>query len=95
MVLERAEIYIQPGRMDEFLELFKARALPLTGTFTGCLSFRALRGVENPDSVMFLAEWESVEAHLASRVEPSHAQFREIVLPFTAGAAQTVHFEPV
>lgn len=95
MVLERAEIVIQDGRMDEFLGVLKNKALPLTAQFTGLLSFKALRGVEDANSVMFLAEWVSVEAHLASRPEPAHEQFRQYVLPFTAGAKQTVHFDPV
>lgn len=81
--------------MDEFLDVFASRALPLTETFTGLISFTALRGVEDADSVMFLAEWESVEAHLESRFEPTHAEFRTIVLPYTSGAKQTVHFSPV
>ena len=95
MVLERAEMIIKPGMMEEFLEVLRRDALPLTREFTGCLSFRALRGVEDVDSVMLLAEWESIEAHLASRPEPAHAKFREVVLPYTAGAKQTVHFLPV
>jgi quinol monooxygenase YgiN len=49
MVLERAEIIIKPGMMGEFLEVLKTQALPLTAQFTGCLSFRALRGVEDAD----------------------------------------------
>jgi quinol monooxygenase YgiN len=95
VVLERAEVIIKPGMMEEFLEVLKTQALPLTAQFTGCLSFRALRGVEDVDSVMLLAEWESIESHLASRPEPAHEQFRQIVLPYTAGAKQTVHFTPV
>jgi len=95
MVLERAEIMIKEGKMDEFLRVFVEQALPLTGTFTGLISFKALKGVEDADSVMFLAEWESIEAHLASREEPAHAEFRKVVLPYTAGAKQTVHFSPV
>lgn len=95
MVLERAEVFIREGKMEEFLEVLKTRAIPLTAEFTGCLSFKALRGVEDADSVMFLAEWESVEAHLASRPEPAHEQFRQIVRPYTTGAKPTVHFTPV
>lgn len=95
MVLERAEISVKQGMMDEFLEVFVNQALPLTATFTGLISFTALRGVEDADSVMFLAEWQSVEAHLASRPEPAHEQFRQLVLPYTSGAKQTVHFSPV
>lgn len=95
MVLERAEISIKDGMMDEFLQVLTSSALPLTETFTGLISFTALRGVEDADSVMFLAEWESVEAHLESRSEPTHAEFRTLVLPYTSGAKQTVHFSHV
>ena len=95
MILERAEITIKQGMMDEFLAVLVEQAIPLTQTFTGIISFTALRGEEDPDNVMFLAEWKSLEAHLASRPEPAHARFREIVLPYVAGAKTTVHFNPV
>lgn len=95
MVLERAEVIIKDGLMDDFLDILVNQAIPLTERFTGLISFSALRGLEDANSVMFLAEWESVEAHLASRPEPAHAEFRRIVLPYAAGAKQTVHFLPV
>lgn len=95
MVLERAEITIKPGMMDEFLNVLVEQAIPLTQTFTGIISFTALRGEEDTGNVMFLAEWQSIEAHLESRPEPAHAKFREIVLPYVAGAKTTVHFHPI
>lgn len=95
MVLERAEVIVKAGMMEEFLDVLVSRALPLTKSFTGLISFEALRGVEDFDSVMLLARWTSIEAHLASRSEPAHAQFRSIVLPYTSGAKKTVHFSPV
>jgi quinol monooxygenase YgiN len=95
MVLERAEIFIKEGMMEEFLEVLTTRAIPLTAEYTGLISFKALRGVEDENSVMFLAEWVSIEAHLASRPEPAHAEFRKIVVPYTTGAKTTVHFMPV
>lgn len=95
MVLEREEIFIREGAMDGFLEVLRTKAIPLTSEFTGIISFRALRGVEDVNFVMFLAEWESVEAHLASRPEPAHAKFREHVLPFVVDSRPTVHFDPV
>lgn len=95
MVLERAEVFIQEGKMEEFLGILTSQAIPLTAQFTGLLSFKALRGVEDANSVMFLAEWQSVEAHLASRPEPAHEQFRQIVRPYTTGAKPTVHFAPI
>lgn len=81
--------------MEEFLEVLRSKAIPLTSQFTGIISFRALRGVEDVNSVMFLAEWESIEAHLASRPEPAHAEFRRHVLPFVVSSKPTVHFDPV
>lgn len=95
MVLERAEIVIKDGMMDEFLQVLAHKALPLTKTFTGILSFTALRGVEEENNVMFLAYWESIDAHLASRPEPAHAEFRTHVLPYVTSAKTTVHFDPV
>jgi quinol monooxygenase YgiN len=95
VVLERAEIIIKDGLMDEFLDVLRDKALPLTRQFTGCLSFKALRGVEDVNSVMLLAQWESIEAHLASRPEPAHEEFRQLVRPFTSGAKPTVHFTEI
>lgn len=94
MVLERAEVIIKDGMMEEFLHVLVDKALPLTKTFTGIVSFAVLRGVEEENNVMFLAHWESIEAHLASRPEPAHAKFREHVLPYVTGAKATVHFTP-
>ena len=95
MVLERAEIFIKDGMMDQFLEVLRSEAIPLCSNYTGIISFRALRGVEESNSVMFLAEWQSIEAHLASRPEPDHARFRELVVPFVDHAKVTTHYQPV
>lgn len=95
MILERAEIVIKDGLMKEFLRVLTEKALPLTQTFSGIISFTALRGVEDENNVMFLAYWESIEAHLASRPEPAHAEFRTLVLPYVTSAKTTVHFNPV
>jgi quinol monooxygenase YgiN len=95
MVLERAEIVIKEGMMDEFLKTLVDKALPLTKTFTGIISFDTLRGEEDANNIMFLAKWQSIEAHLESRPEPAHAEFRSVVLPFVESAKQTVHFWPV
>ena len=50
MVLERAEVIIKPGLIGEFLDVLRTLALPLTTTFTGLISFTALRGVEDADN---------------------------------------------
>jgi quinol monooxygenase YgiN len=92
MVLERAEIFIREGVMNEFLEVLVNQAIPLTKDFSGLISWKALRGVEDANSIMILAEWDSIESHVASRPEPAHAEFRRLVVPYTTGAKPTVHF---
>ncbi len=92
MVLERAEFTAQEGKGDAVAEVLKQRGLTLAATYTGCKSFRAIRCVEYPETFMFLAEWDSIEAHQASRLEPAHVEFRELLLPYAAGARETVHF---
>lgn len=93
MVFERAEFTAQVGKGDVVAEVLKTRGLPLAATYTGCLSFKALRCCEYPDTFMFLAEWETIEAHHASRHEAAHVAFRELLMPFAADARETVHFD--
>jgi len=95
MVLERAEIMIHEDKIDEFIEVLATKALPLASQYAGCISFKAFRGVEEPNNIMLLVEWVSVEAHLASRQEPAHAEFRSLLTPYAAGAKPTVHFAPL
>lgn len=95
MVLERAEFTARDGTGDRVAEILRTHGLPLAATYTGCRSFKALRCVEYPDTIMFLAEWDSIEAHLASREEPAHAEFRALLMPYAAGAKETVHFTQI
>lgn len=95
MVLERAEVHFKAELVDEALRLISERGLALTKQYTGCRWFKAMQCVEHPERVMFLAEWESIEAHQESRHEPSHVEFREMLLPYAAGAVPTVHFVEV
>lgn len=95
MVLERAEIHIKEDLVEEAVRLLSTRGLALTKQYTGCRSFKVMQCVEHPERIMFLAEWDSIEAHQESRHEPSHVEFREMLLPYAAGAVPTVHFVEV
>jgi quinol monooxygenase YgiN len=92
MVIERSEFHAQEGKADEVVALIRSRGLALAAQYTGCIAFHAYRCVERPNSIMLLAEWESIEAHLESRQEPAHVEFREMLLPYAAGAEPTVHY---
>jgi quinol monooxygenase YgiN len=92
VVIERSEFHLQDGKADEVAALIRSRGLALGAQFTGCTSFQAYQCVEKPNSIMVLAEWASIDAHLESRSEPVHVAFREMLLPYAAGAEPTVHF---
>ena len=51
----------------------------------GCISAKALAGVEHPGNVLFLVEWESVEAHTAARDSDGFRKFIEIASPWFGG----------
>lgn len=59
----------------------------------GCISAKALQGVENPGNVLFLVEWESVEAHNAARSSEGFRKFIEVASPwFGTGGGSMQHF---
>jgi quinol monooxygenase YgiN len=58
----------------------------------GCRSARAHPGVENPENVLFLVEWDSVEAHAAAKDSLGFKRFIEIAGPFFGGSGSMQHF---
>ena len=58
----------------------------------GCLSARVLPGIEQPGNVLFLVEWESVDAHNAGRASEGFGRFKEIAGPFFGDGAMMQHF---
>ena len=51
----------------------------------GCNSVKVLPGVENPGNVLFLVEWESVDAHNPAKTSEGFARFIEVASPFFGG----------
>ncbi len=51
----------------------------------GCISAKVMPGVEEPGNVLFLVEWESVEAHAAAKETPGFQKFKEIAGPWFGG----------
>lgn len=58
----------------------------------GCKSVKVLPGVENPGNVLFLVEWESVEAHNAGRDTDGFKQFYAAAGPFFGEGGSMQHF---
>ncbi len=58
----------------------------------GCNSVKVLPGVENPGNVLFLIEWDSVEAHNAAKATEGFASFIKAATPFFGEGATMQHF---
>lgn len=58
----------------------------------GCRSAKAMPGIENPGSVLFLVEWDSVEAHAAAKQSEPFKRFHQIAGPFFGGSGTMQHF---
>lgn len=58
----------------------------------GCRKAQVLPGVENPGNVLFLVEWDSVEAHAAGKEHEGFKRFHQIAGPFFGGGGSMQHF---
>lgn len=58
----------------------------------GCRSAKTMLGVENPGNVIFLVEWDSVEAHAAAKESEHFKRFFQIAGPFFGEGGSMQHF---
>ena len=89
------EIAILPCRDGDSAGMIRAMAEAGTAALLetpGCHSVRVLPGVEEPGTVAFLVEWESLEAHDAARETEPFARFKAAAGPFFGDSAIMHHF---
>jgi heme-degrading monooxygenase HmoA len=87
MLLEKAEITTKPGQAAGLLAALRGQGLALLHGIPGCLSARTGGGVESPDKVLLLVEWESMAAHEAFKKMPKYNTLNGLFGPFAAGGA--------
>lgn len=58
----------------------------------GCRSVKVLPGVENPGNVLFLVEWDSVEAHAAAKDSEHFKGFIAAAGPYFGASGSMQHF---
>jgi quinol monooxygenase YgiN len=93
MFIERAEIPVKEGMEEAFAAAMTARGIAILAAAPGCASARVGRGVENPSKFILLLEWDSIESHTALTKTPAFDEFKTLVGPFFAGAANMEHFD--
>jgi heme-degrading monooxygenase HmoA len=91
MVLEIAELTVQPGREDEFVSAYH-QAVAFVAATEGFRSARMMRGIESPSTFVLLIEWDSVEAHLRGfRESDRFPKWRALIGPYFASDPRVQH----
>ncbi len=96
MILELADIRIQPGQNAAFEEAIARGLRTVISQAGGFSGFKVNRGIESRDRYILQIFWNTLEDHtIGFRESPAFAQWRAIVGPFFAGPPTVEHFELV
>lgn len=93
MILEIADIRIQPGKQAEFDEAIARGLRTVIARAEGVRGYKVNKGVESPERYILQVFWDTLEAHtVAFRQGPLFAEWRAIVGPFFAQPPVVEHF---
>lgn len=96
MILELADIRIQPGQNAAFEEAIQRGLKTVIAQAKGFNGFKVNRGIESAERYILQVFWSTLEDHnIGFRESPAFAQWRAIVGPFFASPPTVEHFELV
>ncbi len=96
MILEIADIRIQPGRQADFEAAIERALTTVASQAAGLQGWSVTRGVESPERYMLQIVWATLEDHTVGfREGPLFPQWRAIIGPFFAQPPQVEHFSLV
>ena len=96
MILELADIRIQPGQQAAFDAAIEKGVREVVAQAKGFRGYKVNRGIESPERYVLMIFWETLENHTVDfRQSPAFAQWRAIVGPFFAAPPAVEHFELV
>ena len=96
MILELADIRIQPGQQAAFDQAIQHGLNTVIAKAKGFEGFKVNRGVESPERYVLQIFWTTLENHTVDfRESPAFAEWRAIVGPFFAQPPVVEHFELV
>jgi heme-degrading monooxygenase HmoA len=94
MILELADIRIQPGQQAAFDEAIQRGLKTVIARARGFQGFKINKGIETPERYILQIFWATLEDHtVAFRQSPLFAEWRAIVGPFFAAPPVVEHFE--
>jgi heme-degrading monooxygenase HmoA len=93
MILEIADIRIQPGRQAEFDEAIQRGLNTVIAQAPGFRGFKVNQGIESPERYVLQIFWDTLEDHTVGfRGSELFTQWRAIVGPFFAQPPVVEHF---
>ncbi len=96
MILEIADIRIQPGRNADFEAAITQALATVASRAAGMRGHSVTRGIESPDRDGLQIVWDTLEDHTVGfREGPLFAEWRAIIGPFFAAPPQVEHFSLV
>ncbi len=93
MILELADIRIQPGQQAAFDEAIVRGVTTVIAQAKGFRGWKVEKGIESPERYVLQIFWDTLEDHTVKfRGGPLFAQWRAIVGPFFAQPPVVEHF---
>jgi heme-degrading monooxygenase HmoA len=94
MILELADIRIQPGQQAAFDEALQRGVSTVISKAKGFQGYKINQGIESPERYLLQIFWDTLENHTVDfRESPAFAEWRSIVGPFFAGPPTVEHFK--
>jgi heme-degrading monooxygenase HmoA len=93
VILEVADIRIQPGQQQAFDDAIRRGVDTVIAKSKGFRGYKVNRGVESPERYLLMIFWDTLENHTVDfRGSPAFGEWRAIVGPFFAQPPQVEHF---
>lgn len=93
MILELADIRIQPGRQAEFDAAIQRGVDNVISKAKGFRGYKVNKSIESPERYVLTIFWETLESHTIDfRQSPAFQEWRGIVGPYFATPPTVEHF---
>ena len=93
MILELADLRIQPGKQKEFEEAIERGLRTAIARAEGFRGYKVNKGIETPERYVLQIFWDTLEDHTVKfRGGPLFAEWRAIVGPYFAQPPVVEHF---
>lgn len=93
MILELADIRIQPGKQNEFDAAIQRGIIEVISKSKGFQGYKINKSIETPERYVLMIFWDTLENHTVDfRQSQAFQEWRAIVGPFFAAPPTVEHF---